>query len=191
MPEKWADVPLHPVTGKAHPMGIAFGPDGDLYICDNQGWSGADELLFQGRILRLTITEAGEVVSTKVVASGMEHPNGIRIRDGYLYVTQSLLSKVQDPSGKLVSCVYRFALDDEGIEVTNTLADEHIWTTFLTHNPDCQYGADGIVFDKAGHLYVGNFGDGAIHKIVSAADGTVISNEVWAQDPEQLQSTDA
>ena len=34
---KWVDVPLHPETGHAHPMGIAFGPDGDLYVVDNQG----------------------------------------------------------------------------------------------------------------------------------------------------------
>ena len=38
-------------------MGIAFGPDEDLYICDNQGWSGAPELIFKGRVLRLRIEE--------------------------------------------------------------------------------------------------------------------------------------
>lgn len=190
IPHKWADVPLHPETGRAHPMGIAFGPDGDLYVCDNQGWSGAPELQYKGRVLRLTISEQGEVLRTAVVASGMEHPNGIRIRGGYMYVTQSLLSQVKDPSGLLVSCVYRFALDERNVEVTNTLSDPHIWTTFLTRNLDCQYGADGIAFDRDGHLYVGNFGDGAVHKIVIGADGSAVSNEMWAQDAEQLQTTD-
>jgi hypothetical protein len=38
---KWVDVPVSEETGHAFPMGIAFGPDWDLYICDNQGWSGA------------------------------------------------------------------------------------------------------------------------------------------------------
>jgi len=190
VPEKWADIPLHPATGKAFPMGIAFGPDGDLYVVDNQGWSGAPDLQFHGRILRLTITEEGEVVRTRVLARNMEHPNGIRIRDGYLYATQSTLSKVKDPSGLLMSCVYKFSLDDENVEVTNTLDDPNIWTTFLTYNLDVQYGADGIVFDKEGNLYVGNFGDGAVHKIVPNPDGTVKSNEVWAKDPERLQSTD-
>ena len=33
---KWVDVPVHPETGCARPMGIAFGPDGDIYVCDNQ-----------------------------------------------------------------------------------------------------------------------------------------------------------
>ncbi|MEO8409968.1 MAG: hypothetical protein ABI478_05305, partial [Propionivibrio sp.] len=52
---KWVDVPVLEETGRACPMGIAFGPDWDIYICDNQGWSDAPELRFKGRILRLRI----------------------------------------------------------------------------------------------------------------------------------------
>lgn len=186
---KWFDVPVSPVTGLASPMGIAFGPDGDLYVCDNQGWPGKPELQFKGRILRLRI-ENDVVVRTVVVADNMEHPNGMRIHRNHLYVTQSMLSKVKDPSGLLVSCVYRFRLDDENIQVTNTLNDSNILTTFITRNPDMQYGADGIEFDKSGNLYVGNFGDGAVHRITFNDDGTVKDNSVWAKDPAQLQSTD-
>jgi sugar lactone lactonase YvrE len=187
--EKWADVPLHEETGISCPMGIAFGPDGDIYICDNQGWSGAPELANKGRILRLRIQD-NQVVKTTVVADGMEHPNGIRIRGDHMYVTQSTLSKVKDPSGLLVSCVYRFHLDDENILITNTLEDKDILTTFITLNENDQYGADGIEFDKEGNLYVGNFGDGAVHKITFKEDGSVKENTVWAKDPEQLQTTD-
>ena len=186
---KWVDVPLHPETGHAHPMGIAFAPDGDLYVVDNQGWSGSPKLIFKGRILRLHIRD-NQLLKYTVVAKDMEHPNGIRIRDGYVFVTQSMLSKVEDASGKLVSCVYRFKLDDENISVTNTLSDPNILTTFLTLNPECQYGADGIEFDAEGNLYVGNFGDGAFHRIQFHADGSVKDNIVWAKDPEQLQTTD-
>lgn len=187
--KKWADVPVLEETGLAHPMGIAFGPDWDIYICDNQGWSGAPQLQFKGRILRLRIKD-DKVIKTTVVAGGMEHPNGIRIRGNYMYVTQSMLSKVKDPSGLLVSCVYKFALDDENIEVTNTLEDKNILTTFITLNPECQYGADGIEFDREGSLLVGNFGDGAVYKITFNADGSVKENRVWAKDPVQLQTTD-
>lgn len=186
---KWVDVPVSEETGHAFPMGIAFGPDGDLYICDNQGWSGAPELLFKGRILRLRI-EGDRIVKTTVVARDMEHPNGMRIRDGFLYVTQSTLSKEKHPSGKLLSCVYKFRLDDENIRVTNTLKDKNILATFLTLNPECQYGADGIEFDLNGDLLVGNFGDGAVHRISFNADGSVKENKVWAKDESQLQSTD-
>ena len=148
---KWVDVPVLEETGHAFPMGIGFGPDWDLYVVDNQGWSGAPELVFRGRILRLRIRD-NRVVKTTVVARGMEHPNGLRIHGNHVYVTHSMLSKVKDPSGLLVSCVYRFRLDAEGIEITNTLEDENILTTFLTHNKDIQYGVDGIEFDKAGNL---------------------------------------
>ena len=187
--EKWVDVPIHEETGHAFPMGIAFGPDWDLYVIDNQGWSGAPELVFKGRILRLRIRD-NKIIKTTVVAHGMEHPNGMRIHRNHVYVTHSMLSKVKDPSGLLVSCVYRFGLDDENIEITNTLKDKNILTTFITHNKDIQYGVDGIEFDKAGNLYVGNFGDGAVHKITFNDDGSVRENRVWAKDPSQLKSTD-
>lgn len=186
---KWFDAPVHPKTLCARPMGIAFGPDGDLYVCDNQGWSGAPELINKGRMLRLRI-KGNEVVKTTVVAYDMEHPNGMRIAGDYMYVTQSLMSQVKDPSGLLVSCVYRFRLDDENILVTNTLDDPNILVTFLTHNLECQYGADGIEMDAEGNLYVGNFGDGAVHKVTFHADGSVKESFVWAKDPLQLQTTD-
>jgi sugar lactone lactonase YvrE len=186
---KWVDVPVLQETGHAFPMGIAFGPDGDLYICDNQGWSGAPELIFRGRILRLRIHN-NEVVKTTVVAHGMEHPNGIRVHGNHIYLTHSMLSRVKDPSGLLVSCVYRFGLDDANIRISNTLEDKNILTTFLTHNKEIQYGADGIEFDKTGNLYVGNFGDGAVYRISFKDDGSVKENMLWAQDSSQLKSTD-
>jgi len=186
---KWFDVPVHPETGIAAPMGIAFGPDGDLYVCDNQGWSGKPELVEKGRILRLRIKN-NMVIKCTVVAYNMEHPNGMRIRDGYVYVTQSCLPKVEHPSGKLVSCVYKFALDDEGIEITNTLEDKNILTTFITEHPQIQYGVDGIEFDRNGDLLVGNFGDGAVWRVKFNEDGSVKEQFVWAQNPEELMSTD-
>ena len=191
---KWVDVPVHPETGHAFPMGIAFGPDGDLYVVDNQGWTdgsvpGCPGFPFKGRILRLRIRD-DKVVKTTVVAHGMEHPNGMRINRNHVYVTHSMLSRVKDPSGLLVSCVYRFRLDDENIAIRNTLEDPNLFTTFITHNPDIQYGADGIEFDKFGNLYVGNFGDGAVHKITFNDDGSARDNRVWARDPAQLKSTD-
>lgn len=186
---KWFDVPVLEETGIAAPMGIAFGPDGDLYICDNQGWSGKDELQFKGRILRVRMN-GYNIVKATTVAYGMEHPNGMRIKDGYVYVTQSCLSKVKTADGKLMSCVYRFGLDDENIKITNTLEDKNILTTFITHNPNCQYGVDGIEFDKNGDLLVGNFGDGAVYRVKFNDDLSVKENKLWAQDYDVLKSTD-
>ncbi len=188
--KKWFDVPVHPETGVARNMGIAFDEEWNVYLCDNQGWSEREDLLFKGRILKVKVDEEGNILKTTVVADHMEHPNGIRIRDGFIYVTQSYLHPVKRPDGKLVSCVYRFGLEEEGIHITNTLEDRHIFATFLTQNPDCQYGADGIVFDKAGNLYVGNFGDGTVYRITFHEDGSLKENQVFARNPEELQSTD-
>jgi len=179
----WVDVPPLKETGHAFPMGIAFGPDGDLYLCDNQNWptgNGPDGQLNQGRVLRLRIRD-GKIVRTTVVAQGISHPNGVRVRDGHVYVTVSTLPKVRRDDGLLVSAVYRFKTDDRQVTVANTLDDPNLLVTFVTHNKDCQYGADGLAFDSRGNLLVGNFGDGALHRVTMDAQGRVTGNEVFAK----------
>lgn len=179
----WVLVPPLAETGRAYPMGIAFGPDGDLYVCDNQNWptgNGPDGELNQGRLLRLRIRD-GRLERTTVVAQQISHPNGVRVHQGHLYVTVSLLPKIRREDGLLVSGVYRFRLDDEHVVLSNTLDDPNLLVTFVTHNRDCQYGADGLTFDSRGNLLVGNFGDGALHKVTFGADGQVTGATVFAQ----------
>jgi sugar lactone lactonase YvrE len=179
----WVDVPPLAETGRACPMGIAFGPDGDLYVCDNQNWptgNGPDGELNQGRLLRLRIRE-GRIVRTAVVAHRISHPNGVRVDGDQVYITVSLLPKIRRDDGLLVSGVYRFRLDDEQVAVTNTLDDPNLLVTFVTRNRDCQYGADGLAFDSQGNLLVGNFGDGALHKVTFDAQGRVTGNTVFAK----------
>ena len=186
---KWLNIPVEEETGSARPMGIEFDPDGDAYICDNISWTDKPELQFKGRMLRIRMVD-DKLVKFTVVARGMEHPNGVRIWKDHLYVTNSLMTKVKHESGFMVSSVYRFHLDDENIVVNNTLDDKNLIATFLTKNPACLYGADGIEFDNDGNLYVGNFGDGEINKITFDNAGNVVSNEVWAKDPDNLKTTD-
>ena len=186
---KWLDVPVLEETGWAAPMGLAFNDEGDLFICDNQGWSGAEKARNKGRLLRLKF-ENDQLKETIVVASGMEHPNGVRIHNGKIYVTQSSLSNIKDSTGLLTSGVYCFDMNDRDIQITNTTEDKNLLTTVITKNPEVQYGLDGIVFDKEGNLYVGNFGDGAVHKMQFDPNGKVVKSEVWAQDTTQLRTTD-
>lgn len=172
---KWVDVPALPETGKAFPMGIAFGPDGAVWLCDNQNWptgNGDDGQLNQGRLLKLKI-ENGRVVETTVVADGISHPNGVKIRGDYAYVTVSCLPKIKEPDGLLRSAVYRFRLDDKNIRVHNTADDPNLFALLTTKNRDCAYGADGICFDADGDLIVGNFGDGELLKITTDDEPTV------------------
>ena len=187
---KWFDVPVHPETGVARNMGIAFDDDWNIYICDNQGWSGKPELFNKGRLLKITVDDNGVISKTTVVAKNMEHPNGIRIKDGSMYVTNSLMTPVKRSDGKLTSGVYRFALNEENIDIKNDLSDKNLLASFVTWNPGCQYGMDGIVFDSKGDLYVGNFGDGEVFRLTFSPDGKLKDNTSFAKDPAQLQTTD-
>ncbi len=181
--QHWVTMPPMEETGRAAPMGIAFGPDGDLYVCDNQNWAdgnGPDGEINQGRLLRLRIRD-NEIEKQTVVAHSISHPNGVRVHDGHVYITVSMLPKVQREDGLLTSAVYRFCLEDENVELTNTLEDENLLASFVTYNRDVQYGADGLAFDSQGNLFVGNFGDGALHKITFDDECQVTSNTVFAQ----------
>lgn len=187
--KKWVDVPVLAKTGFSAPMGIAFDNKGNLIVCDNQGWGGEDNSQKEGRLLRLKF-DGDNFLGYDIIAYGMEHPNGVRVRDGKIYVTQSILSDIKDDSGLIVSGVYCFNINDKNIKVTNTKADKNLICTVVTKNKEVQYGLDGLVFDDKGNLYVGNFGDGAIHKIIFNKKGVVESADVWAQDLKQMRTTD-
>lgn len=187
---KWFDVPVNKSSGVARPMGLDFDSEGNLYIVDNQGWTGNEESVNQGRILKMHINESGKLTGYTEIATGMEHPNGIKIHDGYAYVTQSNMTQVKDPSGKWVSAVYRFPTDAANIHVTNTLEDKNILATFLTQSDTVLYGLDGLLFDLKGNLYVGNFGDGAVTRITFNQDGSIKNSEIFAQDAKNLTTTD-
>jgi sugar lactone lactonase YvrE len=192
--QKWFNVPTIPDTGWASPRGIAFGPDGELFICDNQGWMGTPEGQFKGRLLGCRVEGMGDnaKVTTRVIADGIEHPNGVRYQNGLLYITNSLMTKIGDESGLLVSGAYWFdPKATETVTVTNTKEDPNLLLSVLTYNKECQYGLDGIAFDSKGVLYLGNFGDGSVLRVELDDTGKrVISCETWAKDLKNLRTVD-
>lgn len=191
--KKWFNVPVLRETGLSCAMGLAFGPDGELFICDNQGWSGTDAGAFKGRLLGCKVEGMGDEakVTCRVIADGIEHPNGVRYHKGKLYVTNSLMTKEKDPSGLLVSGVYCFdPKAEKTVTITNTKKDPELILSVLTYKTDCQYGLDGIAFDSKGVMYLGNFGDGAVLRVELTDDGKVKSCETWAKDIKNLRTTD-
>jgi len=177
------ECPVLAETGRACPMGVEFGPQGDLYAVDNQNWAsgnGPNGEINQGRILRLRL-DGDKLVEIIVVAKGISHPNGLRLRNGQIYVSVSKLPKVKRPDGLMVSAVYRFPADGRDIQVKNTLDDPNLLASFVTENKFAQYGLDGIVFDSKGNLFVGNFGDGKLHKLTFDDKGNVTSNTLFAK----------
>ncbi|WP_199240698.1 hypothetical protein KFZ70_15465 [Tamlana fucoidanivorans] len=168
---KLADVPVLKESGKAQPMGIAFDEEGVLYVCDNQS---------KGRLLRMEF-DGDTLQKTDVVAYNFTSINGIRYYNGALYVTQTKLPKFK--TKHMTSGVYRFKTTDRHIKIHNDSTDANLIYTEQTENPNRQAGLDGLVFDDAGHLIVGNLGDARLTKLVLNAQGTVVEKKLFAQLP--------
>lgn len=153
-------------------MGIAYGPEGELYVCNPKGGD-------RGRILRMEFANDGSLLETEVVAEGMACPNGIRYYKGALYVTQPQLAKFA--TDKNTGGVYRFLATDRNVKVNNDASDANLLFTAQTQNPEKQFGLDGLVFTDSGSLLVGDLGDGTIYELVLSANGELVSSSIYAQ----------
>lgn len=165
-------LPLHPDTKHVFPMGIREAPSGDLYVADCQFM---DETPGNSRLLCVRVSDgrAGEV---EVVADGLEIANGVAIRDGHVFLTDSATGKTD--AKETVSSIFRFRLDERNVHVKSGGGDPHRVATMTTKCQEIPVGADGIDFDEAGNLYVANCGDGLIEKFVLKPAGGVERREV-------------
>ncbi len=182
-PELFYKLPAHPDTGRAGPMGICVAPSGDLYLADNQNMhhpDGKSPLWGKSRLVRIAVKE-GRPVEMVPVVSGFNISNAVVVRGGSVYVTETILEPGSKP---LVSGVFRFKLGEEGIQLKSPLKDDpHLIATILTYNEKVPFGADGATFDDQENLYIGNFADGTMHKLVFDKEGKVQSNTVFARAP--------
>lgn len=166
------------------PMGIVAAPSGNLYLADMAYMKDKNQ---KSRLWKIVV-KAGKVEKMVLVASGFNVANGLAIHNGSVYVTESVLEEESQP---LTSAVLRFKLEEENVQLKTPLkSDPHIIATFKSQNNDWRFGADGIVFDSKGNLFVGLFGDGVMHKLTFDADGKVKSNEVFAKAPGKLINCD-
>lgn len=175
--EEVCELPPHPQTGVASPLGICFGSDGHLYVSDNQMFATQQRGL--SRLLRVRM-DGRRAQGVEVVATGLNIANGIAARGDALYVCDSTL----DEATPMTSGVYRFALAElnpaHPVHVTGK-GDPHLIFTLQTRNPNQRIGANGIAFDTKGHLYVGNFGDVEIWKLTLDGGGKVLSSSAFAK----------
>jgi len=157
------------------PMGIAVGPDGNLYFADMQYMRDKNG---KSRLWKLVLNN-GQPQKMVLVASGFNVANGVVIRGGHIYVTESVLEEESHP---LLSAVLRFRLDEENVRLETPLRkDPHVIATFKSYKDQWRFGADGIEFDSKGNLYVGLFGDGVIYKLTFDKNGQVVSNTEFAK----------
>lgn len=180
-------LPPHPETGKAGPLGVDIGPDGHLYVADNQTFFDRED--HQSRLLRV-VMEDGKAVRCEILVTGFVESNAVACHGDYVYVTETKLDPKATP---LPSGVYRFKLaelkGDGPVQLLPGGKDPHLLVMFETQNPDSRVGANGMGLDAEGNLFVCNFGDAQLIKITFNADGTVASQKVFAEG-QGMKSTD-
>ena len=87
--EEVIDLLPHPETGVAKPLGIVFGPDGNLYVSDNQSF--ATDEMNMSRLLKVYMNN-GIAEKCELVASGFNMSNGITVRGNELFVAETNLN---------------------------------------------------------------------------------------------------
>jgi sugar lactone lactonase YvrE len=169
VPVKWFEVPPSEESGYSSPMGVCFGPDGELYVCDNQKNS-------KGRLLRIAI-EDDKPVKCEVIACGLDNANGVKYFGGRLYLTQAFLYGVKRGDGASSSGLYMFSAAERNVKVGNTPADEQCIFSDVTRNPTIKGGLNGVAIDENGIIYTGNYGDGRVWKLTTGDDGRIVKSE--------------
>jgi sugar lactone lactonase YvrE len=179
--EEFYKLPGHPETGRAGPMGICVAPCGDIYLADNQIFNDPDGkpmLYGKSRLVRIVVKD-GKATDMVEVVYGFNVSNAVVVREGHVYVTETILEPGSKP---LISGVFRFKLGEEKVKLKSPLSDDpHLIATIKTYNEKIPFGADGATFDEKGNMYIGNFSDGTIHKLVFDKNGKVVSNEIFAK----------
>jgi hypothetical protein len=148
---------------------VCFGPDGELYVCDNQKDS-------KGRLLCITFKD-DMIDRCEVVAYGLDNANGVKYLNGKLYLTQAFLYNVERGDGAASSGLYMFSASDRNVKVGNSPADPQCVFSDVTRNPQIRGGLNGVAVDAKGFIYTGNYGDGRVWKLTPGADGRIVKSE--------------
>jgi len=169
--ELFYTVPPQGDSTHARPMGLDFGPDGNLYVADNQYFTDKN---YKSRLLRIVI-EDGKPVRTEVAVDGFKLSNAVIWKGNDVFVSDTSFDIADKPG---MSGIYKINIKDiqnGTLTIKPNATDERLIATFTTipnHRND-PAGADGLTIDSEGNLYTGMFGDGAMYKIEFNEDGSV------------------
>lgn len=177
------EYPNDPASGKAGPMGLDFGPDGNLYVADNQFFSSDPAGKYPSRILRVEMKDGKPTGKVETVVTGLRLANALLIHDGFVYVSDTNIDLAGNPGKYGLGIIWKFKLDDilnakEPMKVDPTVkdgiaVDPNAWVVGETKKIG---RGDNSSFDGLtwawGALYSGNFGDGQMYRIETNDDGT-------------------
>ena len=182
--------PPNSETGEAGPMGMDIGPDGHLYVADNQYFIDKNG---KSSILRVDMVNGRPTGKIEVVATGLNLANALVWRNGQMYVTDTFL----DRSGKFGSGgVWQFAIEDLDPKFPAKVDSKRKDPRLIVEFEDTKEvgrkdnaGADGCTFDADGNLWVGNFGDGVVHR-VTFGSGAKVQNVEKIVDLDEFRCCD-
>ena len=182
----YKDKVVHPDTGKVGPMGLFFGPDGHLYVCDNQYFFNPAN---KSRILRVKMDGDNPTGEVEIVVEGTKLSNAVLWIGNRMFVTDTFL----DLDGEFgAGCVWMFTLDELSkagtagnppikVNPVKKLGDDPHCISIQTVKklPGCgNGGADGMTADKDGVIYFGNFGNGEMYRIVLDENGKATTDVI-------------
>ncbi len=181
-------LPPEPSTGKAAPMDLAFGPDGNLYYADNQYENDKD---FKSRLIRVRMHN-GQPGAVETAVDHFALANAVVWKGNTIYVTDSQWDLPGNDKG---SAVLRFTLDELNrgtVHLKPKTLDPHVLATFTTavNETGVDNGADGLDYDSQGNFYTGSFGDGTLYKMTLDPAGKLLKQEALAVQGPKIPCVD-
>ena len=118
--------PVHPETKRGCPMGLAMGPDGNIYYADNQYFYDKN---YKSRLMRVVVKN-GQPLRAEVAVDGFKLANAVAWKGNSVYVTDTFFDLADKPG---TSGVFGVALDEMNkgtVHLKPGLADSHLIATF-------------------------------------------------------------
>ncbi len=167
------EYPILERTGQAGPMGMAFAPDGNLYVCDNQYFHNKD---YCSRILRVVFEDGKPTDKVEVVIEGVKLANGMNFFGDKMFYTDSCFD--EDATDEIIGSggVFMFTMDElknagkdgaDTIKIKAGKDEKHCvaYAQVKKVGRGDNTGPDGLCIDKNGVVYFGNFGNGDLYAL--------------------------